>query len=64
MRKRCKNCGCYLDPGEWCRCDEEQHEEPEREEARRPIAKKNAPPPREWNSEAYIRQKWLEFDMR
>lgn len=45
MRKRCKICGCYLDPGEWCRCDEEGHEEPEREEARRPIAKRTPPLP-------------------
>ena len=62
MRKRCNRCGCYLDPGEWCDCDD--HPEPEQEMARRPVAAKPTVRPREWNSEAYIRQKWLEFDMR
>lgn len=62
MRKRCKNCGCFLDPGEWCDC--EDHPEPEQEMARRPVAKKRTVYPREYNSEAYTRQKWLEFDMR
>lgn len=62
MRKRCNRCGCYLDPGEWCDCDD--HPEPEQEMARRPVAAKPTIRPREWNSEAYIRQKWLEFDMR
>lgn len=62
MRKRCNRCGCYLDPGEWCDCDE--YPEPEQEMARRPVAAKPTIRPREWNSEAYIRQKWLEFDMR
>lgn len=62
MRKRCARCGCYLDPGEWCDCDD--HPEPEQEMARRPVAAKPTVSPREWNSEAYIRQKWLEFDLR
>lgn len=62
MRKRCKNCGCYLDPGEWCDCDERQ--EPERELVKRPVARNPTIAPREYNTEAYIRQKWREFDMR
>lgn len=62
MRKRCKLCGCYLDPGEWCDCDE--HEQPEQEMARRPVARKFSAPPREYNSEAYLRQRWMEFDLR
>ena len=33
--KRCRICGSFLDPGEWCRCDE--YEEPEVEESRRPL---------------------------
>lgn len=62
MRKSCKRCGCYLDPGEWCDCDE--HPAPEQEMARRPIAHKNTVSPREYNSDEYIRRRWLEFDMR
>ena len=62
MRKRCNRCGCYLDHGEWCDCDD--HPEPEQEMARMPVAKRRTVYPREYNSEAYIRQKWLEFDMR
>lgn len=62
MYKTCVNCGAHRDPGERCDCDD--HPEPEREMARRPVAKRHIVYPREWNSEAYIRQKWLEFDMR
>ena len=62
MRKRCNRCGCYLDPGEWCDCDD--HPEPEQEMARRPVAKKRTVYPREYNSQEYIRQRWREFDMR
>ena len=36
--KRCRFCGAYLDPGEWCRCDE--HDQPEAEESRRPLARR------------------------
>lgn len=61
MRKRCSLCGCYLDPGEWCDCD--QHEPPEQEEARRPVARRTVYP-REYNTEAYIRQRWQELDLR
>jgi hypothetical protein len=60
MRKRCNRCGCFLDPGEWCDCDEQECIDT----PRRPVAKKPTIPPREWNSQAYIQQKWLEFDMR
>lgn len=62
MRKRCNRCGCYLDPGEWCECDE--HPEPEQEMARRPVAKKPTIYPREYNPQSYIYRMWLEFDMR
>lgn len=61
MRKRCNRCGCYLDPGEWCDCD---NHETTIDTPRRPQAYKPTTWPREWNSETYIRQKWLEFDMR
>lgn len=60
MRKRCKNCGCFLDPGEWCDCEEQECIDT----PHRPVAKKPTIPPREWNSQAYIQQKWLEFDLR
>lgn len=62
MRKRCNRCGCYLDPGEWCECDE--HPEPEQEMARRPVAKKPTIYPREYNPQSYIDRMWREFDMR
>lgn len=35
--KRCACCGAYLDPGEHCDCDD--YEQPEREMARRPVAR-------------------------
>ena len=62
MRKRCKNCGCFLDPGEWCDCDE--HPEPEQEMARRPVARKPTVYPREYNPQSYIDRMWREFDMK
>ena len=62
MRKRCNRCGCYLDPGEWCECDE--HPEPEQEMARRPVTKKPTIYPREYNPQSYIDRMWREFDMR
>lgn len=62
MRKRCKLCGCYLDPGEWCDCDE--HPQPEQEMAKRPAARKPTIVPREYNSEHYLRQRWREFGLR
>ena len=62
MRKRCKKCGCYLDPGEWCNC--EDHPEPEQEMARRPVARKPTIYPREYNPQSYIDRMWREFDMR
>ena len=62
MRKRCKLCGCYLDPGEWCNC--EDHPEPEQEMARRPVARKPTIYPREYNPQSYIDRMWREFDMR
>ncbi len=61
MRKRCKLCGCYLDPGEWCDCD--QHDQPEKEMARRPFARRTVYP-REYNSQDYIDRRWREFDLR
>lgn len=62
MRKRCARCGCYLDPGEWCDCDE--HEQPEQEMARRPVARKPTIYPREYNPQSYIDRMWREFDLR
>lgn len=61
MRKRCKICGCYLDPGEWCNCEEEA---PQVDQPRRQVTYKPTITPREYDSPEYIRQKWLEFDMR
>lgn len=60
--RTCNHCGAHLDPGEKCDCD--QYERPEREMARRPVARKPTVIPREYNTEAYIRQRWREFDMR
>lgn len=62
MRKRCNRCGCFLDPGEWCDCDD--HPEPEQEMARRPVARKPTVYPREYNPQSYIDRMWREFDMR
>lgn len=31
--KTCPRCGAHLDPAEHCRCDEEQHHDPDLEEA-------------------------------
>lgn len=62
MRKRCEKCGCSLDPGEWCDC--EDHPEPEQEMARRPVARKPTIYPREYNPQSYIDRMWREFDMR
>ena len=62
MRKRCNRCGCYLDPGEWCDC--EDHPDPEQEMARRPVARKPTVYPREYNPQSYIDRMWREFDMR
>jgi hypothetical protein len=62
MRKRCNRCGCFLDPGEWCDC--EDHPEPEQEMARRPVARKPTVYPREYNPQSYIDRMWREFDMR
>lgn len=62
MRKRCNRCGCFLDPGEWCDC--EDHPEPEQEMARRPVARKPTVYPREYNPQSYIDEMWREFDLR
>ena len=62
MRRKCKLCGCYLDPGEWCDCEDEQTVEVDM--PRRAVAPRRTVYPREWNSEEYLRQKWLEFDLR
>ena len=62
MRKRCNRCGCYLDPGEWCDC--EDHPDPEQEMARRPVARKPTVYPREYNPQSYIDRMWREFDLR
>ena len=59
MRYRCERCGCSLDPGEHCECEQECIDMPRRQVKYSPTTY-----PREWNSQEYIRQKWLEFDMR
>lgn len=60
--KRCACCGAYLDPGEHCDCDD--YEQPEREMARRPVARQRTVYPREHSTEAYTRQKWQNSGMR
>lgn len=60
MEYRCERCGCYLDPGERCECEEQECIDT----PRRQVACKPTIYPREWNSQKYIQQKWLEFDMR
>lgn len=59
--KRCKKCGCYLDPAEHCDCEEQDQTI---DTPRRQVAPKKTIYPREWNSQEYIQQRWLEFDMR
>ena len=59
--KKCKICGAYLDQDEWCECEEKTSEV---DQPHGLLPKRTAPLPREWNSQAYIQQKWLEFDMR
>lgn len=56
----CPHCRAHLNPGEHCDCDEQECIDT----PRRQVAKKPTIPPREWNSQEYIQQKWLEFDMR
>ena len=60
--KKCKICGCRLDPGEWCNCQDEEATEVDREEARIPVRGSH-------NSYAqlqreYIERCWDEFYMR
>ena len=64
MRKRCPYCRqwFYGDANEYHECDE--HPDPERDMVKRPVAYKPTIVPREYNTEAYIRQRWQEFDMR
>lgn len=62
MHKTCKICGCSLDPGEWCDCEEQ--DTPDVEQPRRPVAKKRTVYPREWNSQEYIERRWREWDLR
>lgn len=58
MRRRCKRCGAYLDPGEWCDCEEqkEQSEIPE-ERPHRPhrVAKDRTEP---YSQDAYVERRW------
>lgn len=56
----CPHCRAHLDLGEHCDCDEQECIDT----PRRQVAKKPTIPPREWNSQEYIQQKWLEFDLR
>lgn len=62
MRKRCVVCGCYLDPGEWCDC--EQPEQPEQEMARRPVKPSRTVFPLEYNTREYVEQRWREWELR
>ena len=56
----CPHCRAHLDPGDQCDCDEQECiDQPRRQMAYKPTVY-----PREWNSQKYIQQKWLEFDMR
>lgn len=48
--KRCKICGAYLDPDEWCECEVETVDM-----IRRPAAKRKTTYPREWVPESYTR---------
>lgn len=63
MRKRCKLCGCWLDDGEWCECDEQELAEPEME-TRRPVAKRRTVYARAYDSQEYIEQRWREWELR
>lgn len=57
--KICPHCQARLDPGERCDCD--SRDQPEKELARRPAAKKKTVYPREYNSQEYINARWQEF---
>lgn len=61
MRKQCKICGCYLDPGEWCDCDE--HEAPEQEMAKRPVSRRKWMPT-QMGEEQNVRRLWYEYDLQ
>lgn len=61
MRYRCERCGCSLDPGEHCECE---NREPCIDTPRRQATKKRTVYPREWDSEEYLKRRWLEYDMR
>ena len=58
MEYRCKRCGCYLDPGERCECDD-CIDQPRRQKAWKPTVY-----PREWEPESYIKTKYQYSDMR
>ena len=57
--KRCKICGAYLDPDEWCECEVETVDM-----IRRPVAKHMTTYPREWVPESYIKTKYQNSDKR
>lgn len=58
MEYRCERCGCYLDPGERCDC-EDCIDQP-----RRQTVKCKTIYPREWVPESYIKTKYQNSDKR
>lgn len=62
MYRTCPYCRTHLGPDEHCECD--SHDQPEIDMVKRPVRKTRTVLPREYNTEAYIRQKWLESDLR
>ena len=60
MRYRCEKCGCYLDPGEQCDCNEQECID----QPRRQVKHKKTIYPREWENESYIKTKFQCSDMR
>lgn len=58
MRRRCKRCGAYLDPGEWCDCEEpkEQSEMPEERPHRPHRAANDRTEP--YSQDAYVERRW------
>lgn len=56
--KRCKWCGAYLDPDEWCDCDSQT---PPMEDRRPVIVRRKS---YEQLMDEYIQRCWDEYDLR
>lgn len=55
MRKRCPICGTYLDPNEWCDCQQEHHEDEAPKKPKPPEDREH-----DWQDE-YVQHRWREW---